>query len=110
MHTQNVNVKVAGEETAGRWGERLKKMGLPLESMPGTEILIEWSKRSANAEKANRELREVLSEAMDLGYSDYWSSKNEAPGMFSNSPELTESWQIGWNRGKYEYDNPGECE
>ena len=103
MHTQNVNVKVAGEETAGRWGLKPSNpnlMDLPLPAMRGLELRIAWGKARAgrviDEAKAHDEMLDVLPDVMQLGYDEYWDGETKAPGMFANEPQLIAMWRDGW--------------
>ncbi|WP_303745523.1 hypothetical protein [Enterobacter hormaechei] len=103
MHTQNVNVKTAARETAGRWGLKPSKpnlMDLPLPAMRGLEIRIAWGKaragRVTDEAKASDEMSAVLTDVKDLGCDEYWDGEKEAPGMFANEPQLIAAWREGW--------------
>jgi hypothetical protein len=92
MHTQNVNVKTAAQETTGRWGE--------LPPMRGLDIRIQWGKarvmRVIDAERAGHEMSEAEFGAESEGYNDYRSGRATLPHLFADIPGLTKAWRRGW--------------
>ena len=93
MHTQNVNVKTAAQESS-------RKMGGELPPLRGLALRIQWGKarvmRVIDSVKAKNEALDVAFEAMLEGYDDFASGEHTPPHMFSDVPELVSAWHSGW--------------
>jgi len=93
MHTRNVNVRTAAQESS-------RKMPGELPPMRGLELRIQWGKarvmRVIDAVKAENEALDVVFEAMFEGYDDFVSGEHTPPHMFSDVPELVSAWNRGW--------------
>ena len=105
MHTQNVNVRTAAQESS-------RKIGGDLPPMRGLELRIQWGKarvmRVIDAGKAESEALDVLQEAMFEGHADFASGWHIPPHMFSDVPELVSAWHSGWEQAA-SFDETSHC-
>lgn len=105
MHTQNINVKTAAQETAGRWGKKPMRttnivLTCNLPPLRGLDVRLAWGKalvmRVIDLKKAGEEMETARQDARISGYNDFFDGVNVPPGLYADAPQLVKAWRQGW--------------
>ncbi|ELW9466147.1 hypothetical protein SIO79_004479 [Enterobacter hormaechei] len=103
MHTRNVNVKTAAQESSRKMGENtVKAVTLPdrLPPFPGLALRIKWGMArvmlAIDKTKAECEMEDAQIEAQFEGYHDFRAGEAAPPHMITDVPELVNAWKDGW--------------
>ncbi len=101
MHTQNVNVKTAAQETAGRCGKPQNiVLSQNLPPLRGLDVRMAWGMaqvmRVIDSEKAIEEMDDAILDALLDGHRDFGNGEQVPPGMYADVPQLVEAWRQGW--------------
>nr|WP_172693742.1 hypothetical protein [Leclercia adecarboxylata] len=104
MHTRNVNVRTAAQESSRKMGENTVNTAAmlgDLPPMPGLALRIKWGMArvmlAIDQAKAEDEMTDAQIEAQFEGYHDFSAGENTPPHMITDVPELASAWKDGWH-------------